>query len=133
MIAPWLKNHLIDTGRWNHDGTTRQARLRTHTCGATVLTGLDADTCAIPTTCDPQPLTTTGEMLALLGNKPTYDLWVTSQQLDGPRRPAAITNRPATNTGSTRVLATHVCGTPPLPAHDTPPAPTKEATDACPF
>lgn len=132
-MQPWLRQHLIDTGRWSTDGITTAAQLRTHTCGLIVLTGLDATLAAIPTTVDPAPLTTAGEMAALLQGRHTYDFWTTTSELHGPRRAWDITRAPATNTGRTRVLATHICGSTPLPSHPTPAPATEETTDACPF
>jgi hypothetical protein len=132
-IAPWLRQHLQDTGRWNGDHIATTAKLATHTCGQPVLTGLDSDLCAWPATVDPLPLTPTGEMLALLGGRTTYDYWTNARQLHR-RIDVAIRGRPATDTGSTRVLATHICNTPPLPHY---PAPaitkTEETTDVPPF
>lgn len=133
-IAPWLRQHLQDTGRWNGDHIGRTAKLLTHECGAPVLSGLDSDLCAWPATVDPTPLTPTGEMLALLGGRTTYDYWTASRQLHR-RVDVAITGHPATDTGSTRVLATHICGTPPLPAYPTPAisTTTEETSDVPPF
>lgn len=133
-IAPWLRQHLQDTGRWNGDHIGRRARLATHECGQPVLTGLNDDNCAWPTTVDPHPLTPTGEMLALLGGRHTYDYWIHAQELNGPRDHLRIPYRPATDTGSTRVLAAHICGTPPLPHYPSPPpTPNQETNDDPPF
>lgn len=132
-VPAWLRQHLIDTGIWSADGVTRKAKLRTHTCGLLVLIGLDADLAAFPATVDPTPLTTTGEMLALLGNRDTYDYRPVTRELDGPRRANRITYAPATDTGSVRVLPTHVCDAPPLPHYDLPAATTKELTDEAPY
>lgn len=132
-ISPWLKQHLIDTGRWSTDGAYRKARLRHHSCGLIVLHGLDADLAAGVATCDPHWLTPLGEALALLANRDTYDYRPLTQELDGPRGHRRITWAPATNQGSVRVLPAHACGQPPLPHFDIPPTPTKEATDAIPY
>jgi len=132
-IPPWLRQHLIDTGRWSTDGITRRARLRTHDCGATVLHGLDADNAAGTATVDPTPLDPTGEMLALLGNRPTYDYRPQTQELDGPRTALRITWAPANTRPGIHTLPAHICNTPPLPHLDIPAPPTKEATDAPPF
>jgi hypothetical protein len=129
----WLRQHLIDTGVWSADGITRKAKLRTHTCGLLVLTGLDADLAAFPATVDPTPLTTTGEMLALLGNRDTYDYRPTTHELDGPRNALRITWAPANTRPGIHVLPAHACNQPPLPHLQIPAPPIQEATDAPPF
>lgn len=132
-MPTWLKNQLIDKGVWNTDGIHRKARLAIHTCGHLVLTGLSADTCAWPTTCDPTWLTPLGEALAAIDHRHTYDYWTTAQHLNGPRDAQRITWRPASDDGPTRVLPQHVCGTPPLPHYPAPPTTTKETTDDPPY
>lgn len=132
-MPAWLKGHLINVGLWNADGITRKAKIRTHACGVIVLTGLDADTCAYPAVCDPTWLTPLGEALALIEGRHTYDYWLIARTIDGPRTHHRISYAPATDTGSTRVLATHVCGTRRLPHFDIPTTRTQEATDDPPF
>jgi hypothetical protein len=59
----------------NPDGVTRGARLtRCDTCRAHVLRGLDADRCALATTCTPIALDHLGEYLALTKGLRTYTL-----------------------------------------------------------
>lgn len=43
-------------------------------CGWAVLRGMDADRAALEVICDPEPLTATGEALALLSGRRTYAL-----------------------------------------------------------
>lgn len=128
MIAPWLIAHLETTGRWNADGAARRARVRTHSCGAVVVHGLDAYTCGIPTTADPTPLSALGEALALIAGRPTYTLTRTGNRLELDHRTQHhIAGHPA-GTLPADVVAAHQCHTPQLPTLPTvhkprPPAP----------
>lgn len=132
-MPTWLKNQLIDKGVWNADGINRKARLQHHSCGLLVLTGLDADTCAWPATCDPTWLTPLGEALALINGTPTYDYWIHAKTIDGPRTAQRITWLPAADTGSTRVLPAHTCGGPNYPRYDIPTPTPKDDHDDAPF
>lgn len=128
-IPPWLKQHLIDTGTWTTDGTTRKAKLQTHTCGQLVLYGLDADTCAGTTTVDPLPLTPLGEAFALIQNRHTYDYRPNTQELE--HRDQHMIRQGFLN--GIQVLAQHICEQMPLP-HTIPATPLiQEASDDCPY
>lgn len=117
MIPRWLQNHLEATGRWDADGISRAVTARLcRTCGARVLTGLDDDTCAAPATADPTPLDPTGEALAVLSGRTTYDLTRRGNRYElDPRRPGAITLHPP-QTRPSDVLPEHRCHAPSLPS-----------------
>lgn len=67
MIPAWLQRLRGDA--------TRAAQLRVCTrCDAAVITGLDADMCAIHVRVDPTPIDQIGEAKALLSGRATYDL-----------------------------------------------------------
>lgn len=70
MIPTWLQRHLADTA--GAPLGARYAKPRLHTCGAWTLLGLDADTLAHTAHVDPTPLTTDGELTALLSGRRTY-------------------------------------------------------------
>ena len=112
MIAAWLQRHLEDLGRWDSDGVTRATRARRcRTCREYVLTGLDADRCALPVAVDADPLSARGEAIALLAGKPTYSMRWLSGRLELDHRGHFEIR------GGTRrldVLAGHVCGQPSL-------------------
>ena len=73
MIPAWLQR--------SQTGTTRAASIRLcPKCRAPILTGLDADICALTVRADPTALTPLGEAIALLQGRATYNL------ADGPGR-----------------------------------------------
>lgn len=110
---PWLIRHLVAAGHLTETGLSRRARPRPcPTCHTWTLTGLDDDLCAFEATCDPAPLTTLGEALALIAGRRTLALRRTRGRLELDQRWADhIEAEPA---GSPRldVLATHTCGHP---------------------
>lgn len=105
--------------------TRRKAAIVQHSCGDTVITGLDGDRAALVATCDPYPLTQYGEVMALRDARRTY--FVLRGELD-PRDRWNITGKPA---DMTTVVAEHRCGFP-IPADWrkklTRPTPRKEST-----
>lgn len=114
-MPAWLRQHLDDLGVTNSDGIGRTVRHRhCPTCHANVLTGLDADRCALPVTADPTPLDAVGELLAVTTGRATLDLTLSPLRLDHRDRWRIRSRRPAV------VLAEHRCGQP-LPAASTPP------------
>lgn len=98
---------------------SRQARIHTcRTCAAPVLTGLDADRCALTTTVDAYALTPAGEVWALRDGRRTYTLH--RGQLDRRDR----WNIPGHPPSPQRtVLATHTCHQPIPLEHHRPPTP----------
>lgn len=71
-----VKRHLIQTGQLTTDGLGRKAQLKACVhCRAWVIVGLDRHTCALRAICDPITLDQTGELLALLAGRHTYELW----------------------------------------------------------
>jgi hypothetical protein len=115
-IAPWLRAHLIATGRWNIDGINRTARTRTcHDCNALTLAGLDDPRCAGPAITDTTPLSPLGEAIAHIEGRSTYALTRTANQLTlDHRNQWTIAAHPA-GTGQADILAEHRCGTTPPP------------------
>lgn len=74
-MQPWLKSHLIETGRISLDGVSRKAKLRNCLrCGVRTIIGLDHDPCGIPTAADPTHLDPIAELLAVALGRWTYDL-----------------------------------------------------------
>jgi hypothetical protein len=90
-------------------GATRAAGIRLcPKCRAPILTGLDADMCALTVRVDPTPLTELGEAVALLQGRMTYNL------ASGPSR-KELDQREAHHIGAPRkspVLAQHRCHQP---------------------
>lgn len=120
MSTPWtwavLRDRLIAAGDMTPNGTTRRAQPRLcRTCNAHVITGLDAETCALAVIADPTPLDQIGELLAIAAGRATYTL-----EPDGPRLvlnyrdPGRIRHRPPDGFRYD-VLPAHVCGSVPLP------------------
>jgi hypothetical protein len=118
MIPAWLK-------RARDDGTAHRAvtlRLCPR-CRAPVLTGLDAEWCAISTQCDPTPLTPLGEAVALLSGRQTYTLTPGRNRKELDYRDEWRIAKPTKNP----VLAEHKCGALNLSAFAAPP-PERKAT-----
>lgn len=136
-IPRWLQTHLENTGRWDTDGIHRAVTTRLcKVCKTRVLTGLDDDACAAPATVDPTPLDTTGEALALLAGRATYDLTRRGDRYElDHRSPLTIRTHPPGSRPSD-VLTDHRCHAPSLPAapsaHQPRPAPAG-CTDDPPF
>lgn len=109
MTAPsWLRH--------SHGGATRTVRIRLCSrCHNPILTGLDADICALPARVDPVPVSELGEALARIDNRCTYDYVKT-------RAVPVLEYRESWTIAAPRrfpVLAEHKCGHP-LPADTTP-------------
>lgn len=86
---------------------TRAARLiLCPRCGAPILSGLDADWCALTARVDPTPLTEAGEALALLTGRRTYDLIGRGDERLLSLRETEHIQAPRRHP----VLATHECG-----------------------
>lgn len=108
----WLRDHLVASGHMTETGATRRARIRTCSCKADVLIGLDSDVAALEVTCDPCPLSRLGEALALLDGRRTLTLrregrgWV----LDW-RDAHEITSAPAASQQRRDVVRQHRCRT----------------------
>lgn len=130
--STWLRDYLIRAGHMTEKGLTRRAQIRhCARCGLALLTGLDAEMCALEAVCDPSPLSPLGEALALVEGRRTWALhseggrWVLN-----PREEDQIIAEPATSRPRQDVLRQHRCGTPPpLTAPSTfpetkPPTPT---------
>lgn len=121
-----------DRGAPQRTALGRRPQLVTcHTCGATILTALDADRCAITAKLDPYPLTPHGEVWALQAGRPTY--LVADHELTRRDR-WNIPGRPPSRDRT--VLTWHQCDQPPPPEHrrpTNPPAPRRQETDECPF
>lgn len=110
-MAPWLIDHLIQTGMLTTDRITHHAKPRhCPTCHAVTLTGLD-DLLPSRTSVDPTPVTAAGEAFAQLTGRPTYSL---DRGELYHRTAGRITHRTADNTP---VYATHQCGAPTLPTN----------------
>lgn len=113
-LPKWLLKQLEDQGHINA-GITRAARIRTcPTCRATTVAGLDADVASLPAICDPRPLTRQGEAIALITGRATYALGNWRNRLELNHR-TSFHIRGARQT-DVDILATHVCGAPPLPS-----------------
>ena len=110
-----IKAH-IKTAIENRTGAPlggRAATANLHTCGAWTLLGYDADVLAWQARVDPTPLTTHGELAALLAGRPTYDLTQTGPRLQlDHRAPDHIAGRPPghhATTGPFDVVPAHRC------------------------
>lgn len=111
VMSTWLRDHLIRTGHMTETGISRRARIRRcRRCSSHILTGLDADVCAIEANADPVPLSPLGEALAVLEGRITWSLhseggrWV----LD-VRDPLHIAAHPAGTRGREDVVREHRC------------------------
>lgn len=83
MIPAWLRDHLEQRGLWDTDGVGRGAKVqRCRKCREYVLVGLDADRCALPVACDPDPLSRLGEAAAVIAGRTTYSLRWLSDRLE---------------------------------------------------
>ena len=135
-MPAWLQRHLENTGCWDTDGISRAVHAAYCHCGARVLRGLDAETCALPAAADPGPLDPAGEMQALITGRATFRLRHINARWEMDRRsPFDITAQPA---GTVDVIAEHKCGVQ-IPANGPPitnPRPVKaaiEMEDICPY
>lgn len=131
-IPRWLQTHLEACGRWDADGIRRAVSAAVcPTCKTRVLTGLDDDRCAGPATADPTPLDATGEALALLAGRSTYDLTRRGDRYElDLRDPIRIRHRPAGSPGAD-VVPAHRCHAASLPAVASVHAPRPIAAQGC--
>lgn len=117
MIPAWLQRSRGDA--------TRVARIRLcPRCHAPIIVGLDADMCALTAHADPTPINETGEALAQLTERRTYDY---TKTLGAPR----LEYRAEWNITAPRrypVLAEHRCGQT-LPADKQEATPRKKTSD----
>ena len=100
------------------NGRTRRARATNCRCGAPVISGLDADICALVATVDPRPLSAQGEALALITDRRTWTFRTVGERLVlDVRDDYAIRAMPAGGVARFSapydVMAEHVCGTRP--------------------
>ena len=119
-MPSWLVERL-DRAGWIDaaTGAGRQARAaRCPACRAQVMRGLTAVPMAVSVDCDPQPLTTTAEVLCLLVGRPTYELRFLGGRYDLDTRDKwRRRERPAGLTKQVDVLAQHRCSDPPPGPH----------------
>lgn len=110
-------------------------------CGAPVLQGVDEDLAAAIVKADPAPLSATGEAMARMNGRNTYDLRKDGGVFQLMRRNSlTIISRPPGSKiwcGMIDVLAEHRCGSGPLPGlpsvHPAPTPDTLGGSRACPF
>lgn len=109
--STWLRDHLIRAGHMTEKGLTRRAKIRhCARCGLALLTGLDAEMCALEAACDPSPLSPLGEALALVEGRRTWALhseggrWVLDR-----RDEDEIASEPAASHLRQDVLRQHRC------------------------
>lgn len=120
-MEPWLKNHLIQTGRMSETGLTRNARIiPCPSCKTPTIAGYDADICALDTYCDTTQLNPTHEIKALLTNRETYTLTPanTNNHKLNRRDQHNITQTP-----KHPLLASHQCHNPIPKSWEQPPTP----------
>ena len=105
MKQTWLTSMLVDKGVLTEQGLTRRAKLISHRpCSEVVLAGIDSDLAGLDAWCDLGELTRSGEALALLEGRRTYELHGGRLSL---RDRWQITGKPAG--GKRPVLASHLC------------------------
>lgn len=135
-MKTWLKDHLVAAGYMTETGATRRARVRRCGCGVDIIVGLDGDRLAFEARVDPYPLSSVGEVLALLEGRYTWAAYA-----DGGRHVLefrdshAISARPAGKCPED-VMRQHRCDTPEpagviASAFTSPPKPTP--SDVPPF
>lgn len=100
------------------DGVRRQARaVECRRCGATVMRGLDGDALAAPVAVDVAPLSSAGELAALVAGRRTYALtWVPGRaryEID-IRFPDMIECQPPGTVMNSDVVSAHLCHAAPL-------------------
>jgi hypothetical protein len=104
-----VEQRLIDAGHITVDGISRQARTRRcRRCQAVTLVGLDHPRVATRACVDMAILDQLGEAVALIGGRPTYELWGRELLLRCPIKIRAGMAKP--------VLAEHLCGEAPVPS-----------------
>ncbi|WP_426566401.1 hypothetical protein ACPPVT_07595 [Angustibacter sp. McL0619] len=110
MMPGWLARHLEDQAGAPLGARTAKPRLCP--CGAWTLLGLDAAVLARTARVDPTPLTTQGELVALLAGRPTYILTNAGGRLHLDHRDRyRTTGRPPHPGAAYDVVPTHQCGT----------------------
>lgn len=126
QIPTWLATHIATLTGVNPTGVTRRARPgRCPDCNTWILTGLDHDRIAATATADPQPLNPTGEAIARLTGRATYDLTDKPRLTLDNRESWTIAAHPPSP--SRYVVAQHRCHAP-LPNLDAePPTTTRGA------
>lgn len=137
-MPTWLRTHL-DTTRGAVTDWARPTRCL-H-CRRPVIEGLDAKILAFTATCDPWPLDPTGELLALLDGRTTYELVAEGGRRRLYRRPpqriAAAPPGQRSHAGRFDTLATHRCDQPArypsIPSVHDPPQTNRLANNQPPF
>jgi hypothetical protein len=101
----------------------RYVETNCRTCQQPILVGPDNDTCALNATCDTSQLNRTGELLAIIDGRKTY-------QIEGQR--IHRRDRWQINTEAAHVVAEHRCHNP-TPRHWHAPEPSPATTTEVPF
>ena len=115
----WIRRRLEEAGYIDAaTGATRTARHSTcPSCGHRVIRGIDADWCGRAVDVDPQPLSGSGELLAILSKLVTFELMLLGNRPElGRRDQWRIRGRPADADWPGDVLVSHRCRRPPWPA-----------------
>lgn len=110
-LPDWLRRRLVQAGVMDDEtGATRKARAEfCGGCGAVVMVGIDGDLAGSVATCDPTPLSPTGEALALLAGRGTFELrWIGGRYELDRRDAFRIRGSPA-GTNGIDILVRHDC------------------------
>lgn len=130
-MPPWLAQHIADTTGAPPNLHHLQHRRCPH-CRAHVLIGLSDTTCATTVTIDPAPLTPTGEALAQLAGRWTYNLTRRGRHYQLRQRDRWHIASQSPDHQAHDVVADHTCHAP-LPAqpsvHQPLPAAARGGTD----
>lgn len=116
-----LKAIEVRTGMDPRQGRRLRADICPH-CNARVLSGWDDDVMALHVRIQPDPIDQTGELLAVIQTRPTYDLISADPGLKLRPRSSSHMKRPRAHP----VVTTHDC-TRPIPTDPTPPGSTRPA------
>lgn len=114
MIAPWLKQHLEDTGVWNTDGVSVRGKVRRHPCGRYVVVVLSDG--MWPVVVDITPLSPLGEALAVLAGRSTFALRDAGNRVEVDIRSAIEIKGSPAGTERYDVVAAHECLSTELPS-----------------
>jgi hypothetical protein len=134
-----LTAHLERLGYANTDGIHRAAHMtRCPHCRASRMSGLNAETAAMPAHCDPTPLNALGELQAVLASHYTCTLTWNGQRYELDHRDEHRMRSHPPGPGQYDVLAQHVCAIQPPPdaVIDTSlniPTTKEEFPNECPF